>query len=243
MRLAILSDIHGNLFALDAVLAAIEAEGPFDALGVAGDLVEGGPHPRAVLERVRALGCPVVQGNNDYYLTVHDADSLRAAGKKERAIAGVAWARDQIGDAGVAYLAILPFSHVFPAPAGATGQEVLMLHANARDQETHINPDDAPEQVEHLLAGVAQHTVVFGHLHIPYVRHVNGRLLIDAASVGDPRDGDRRAAYAALQWDGERWEAAIRRVPYDLEATAAAYRASGMPDAEQRLAKWARASY
>src|SRR5437763_6837212 len=103
MRLAILSDTHGNLSALEAVLADMDAHGPFDAIGIAGDLCEWGPQPRAVLERVRALDCPVVQGNTDRNVTL-DEGVLRALGKSENAIAGLGWTRAQIGAEGVSYL-------------------------------------------------------------------------------------------------------------------------------------------
>ncbi len=239
MRLAILSDIHGNLTALQAVLADVAAHGPFDSVGVAGDLCEWGPQPRAVLERVRALNCPVVQGNTDRNVTIEDADELRALGKSERAIAGLAWTRGEIGPEGTAYLAGLPFAHTFPGPQG---QDVLMVHANARDQDTHLDPDMPPQRVAELLGDTSAAVVAFGHLHIPYLRPLEGRLLVDVSSAGYPRDGDRRAAYAILEWDGA-WQAAIRRVPYDLEAAAAAFRASGMPRPEKRIVEMYAARY
>jgi predicted phosphodiesterase len=239
MRLAILSDVHGNLTALEAVLADLDACGPFNALGVAGDLCEWGPYPREALERVRALGCPVVQGNTDRYLTMGDAEELRALGKSDKAIRDLAWTRDQLGAAGVAYLAALPFAHTF---AGPDGQDVLLVHANAIDQETHLAPDAAPEEVARLLGGTNASAVAFGHLHIPYTRSLDGRLLVDVASVGHPRDGDRRAAYAILEWGGA-WRATIHRVASDLEAAAAAFRASGMPRPERSIKEMYRASY
>jgi putative phosphoesterase len=238
MRLAILSDIHGNLVALEAVLADMEAHGPFDAIGIAGDLCEWGPQPRAVLKRVRALDCPVVQGNTDRNVTL-EAAALRALGKTEKAIEGLAWTRAQIEAEGVSYLAALPLAWTF---AGPQGQDVLMVHANARDQDTHLSPDASAEEVATLLAGTTAAVVAFGHLHIPYVRHVDGRLLVDVASVGFPRDGDTRAAYATLAWEGG-WQASIRRVPYDLAKAVAAFRASGMPGSARRIAALFRASY
>lgn len=239
MRLAILSDVHGNLTALQAVLADIADHGPFDGLGVAGDLCEWGPQPRAVLERVRALNCPVVQGNTDRNVTITDADHLRALGKSEKAIAGLAWTRGEVGPEGVAYLAGLPFAHTF---AGPQGQDVLMVHANPHDQDTHLNPDAPVGYVISLLGDTSASVVAFGHLHIPYVRPLDRWLLVDVSSAGYPRDGDRCAAYAILEWDGA-WRATIRRVPYDLEAAAAAFRASGMPRAEKRIADLYAASY
>ena len=238
MRLALLSDIHGNLVALEAVLADMDALGPFEAIGIAGDLCEWGPQPRAVLERVRALDCPVVQGNTDRNVTL-DKEALRALGKSENAIAGLAWTRAQIGAEGVSYLAALPFAWTF---AGPRGQDVLMVHANPRDQDTHLNPDASAEEVAALLDGTMSAVVAFGHLHIPYVRHVAGRLLVDVASVGFPRDGDTRAAYATLAWDNG-WQASIRRVPYDLDKTAAAFRASGIPGSARRIEALFRATY
>ncbi|MCA1599286.1 MAG: metallophosphatase family protein, partial [Chloroflexi bacterium] len=105
MRLAIMSDIHGNLAALEAVLADIAARGPCDALGVAGDLCEWGPQPHEVLARVRDLGCPVVQGNTDRNVTFADDEArLRALGKNDHSIKGLAWTCAQLGPAGVDYL-------------------------------------------------------------------------------------------------------------------------------------------
>lgn len=216
----------------------LHTRGPYDALGVLGDLCEWGPFPRAALDGVRALGCPVVQGNTDRYLALSDA-ALRALGKGEKAIRDLAWTRDQLGAADVAYLAALPFAHTF---AGPDGQDVLTVHANAIDQETHLAPDAAPEEVARLLGGTTAAVVAFGHLHIPYTRSLEGRLLVDVASVGHPRDGDRRAAYAVLEWDGA-WRATIHRVAYDLEAAAAAFRASGMPRPERSITEMDCASY
>jgi predicted phosphodiesterase len=231
MRLAILSDVHGNLVALKAVLADLEARGPFDVLGVAGDLCEWGPQPREVLRRVRALGCPVVQGNTDRNVTIADDAVLRAMGKGENAIAALAWTRAQIGAEGVAYLAALPFAHTY---AGPERQDVLMVHANAIDLDTPLYPDVPADQVARLLGDTTAAVVAFGHIHIPYMRVVAGRLLVNVASVGHPYDGDRSAAYAILVWEGA-WQATIHRVPYDLAATAAAFTVSGIPRPKKRI--------
>jgi len=215
--------------------------GPFDALGVAGDLCEWGPQPAAVLARVRDLGCPVVQGNTDRNVVTTDEARLRAIGKSDNSIKGLAWTRAQIGAASVDYLAGLPFAHTYHGPVG---QDVLMAHANPRDMDTHLDPDASEDEVRALLGDTNAAVVAFGHLHTPYVRRVAGRLLVDVSSVGYPRDGDRRAAYAILAWDRSNgWQATIERVPYDLEAAAAAFRASGMPRAEKRIAQLYRASY
>ncbi len=250
MRLAIMSDIHGNLPALEAVLADIAGRGPFDALGVAGDLCEWGPRPREALARVQGLGCPVVQGNTDRNVTITAEARLRALGKSANSIKGLDWTRARLGATGTAYLADLPFAHTYPGPTdaapGAARQDVLMVHANPRDMDTHLDPDAPPHEAESLLAGADAAVVAFGHLHTPYVRRVAGRLLVDVSSVGYPRDGDRRAAYAILECDDDGdggWRATIQRVPYDLEATAAAFRDSGIPHPEKRIRQLYHASY
>ncbi len=323
MRLALFSDIHGNLVALEAVLDDVAAWGPYDALGVAGDLCESGPDPRAVLARLRglsrALSVPVamVQGNNDRYLTVDDPRELRALGKGRKAIDGIAWTRAQLSADDIAFLAALPFAHTFsasplvpgsagvsPVPALDLGrasnvvsatrsqadssqilqrqsqdrgrwrwwnrwprhrqreqgqrqqaqdqekgdgqrQDLLMVHANTRDLETHIDPDASPAEVERLLTGMpaTATAVAFGHLHTPYVRRLDGRLLIDVASVGHPKDGDPRAAYAIAEFTDGAWQAVIHRVAYDVEKTVDAIRASGMPHPKKRIDDLRKASY
>src|SRR5262245_29677728 len=177
MRLAILSDIHGNVLALDAVLADLRAQGGADLVAIAGDLCLDGPRPREVLERVRALGCPVVQGNTDYSLGPPPEET--AAGD----LADLhACTRAQFDPDGVAYLRTLPFDHRVAGPAGAG--VVLIVHANPQNFNDHLRPLATEEQIAPLLEGVAPEitTVVFGHLHIPYVRQVGRLKLVDIAS-------------------------------------------------------------
>jgi diadenosine tetraphosphatase ApaH/serine/threonine PP2A family protein phosphatase len=95
--------------------------------------------------------------------------------------------------------------------------------------------------VARLLSPTTATVVAFGHVHTPYVRTLAGRLLVDVASVGYPCDGDRRAAYATLEWDGH-WRATIHRVPYDLDAVAAAFLASGIPRPKKRIKEMYRAT-
>src|SRR5579862_9776737 len=100
MRIAAFSDTHGNLVALEAVLADIERQDPFDAYLMAGDIVAGGPRPAETLARVRALACPVVLGNTDYYLFAPRADlDAASVSGKERAMH--AWAAARIGPEGM----------------------------------------------------------------------------------------------------------------------------------------------
>jgi predicted phosphodiesterase len=229
MRIAAFSDTHGNLLALEAVLEDIDRHGPFDHLLMAGDLVAGGPRPAETLARIRALQCPVVLGNTDYYLFA-DNTALDAAGLKSSERKMNAWAAARIGADGLAYLESLPLSYHLAGPDGG----VRMVHANPEDLEAHIGPDEDEATLKRRLARVREPVLVFGHLHIAYQRRLGGLLLVDVASAGFPRDGDRRAAWGELRHEGNGWEATLHRVPYDVEAVVADLLASGMPRAEKR---------
>jgi predicted phosphodiesterase len=229
MRVAAFSDTHGNREGLEAVLASIARQGPFDTLLMAGDLVAGGPWPAETLARIRALDCPVVLGNTDYYLFA-DSTSLDQAGLSPKERSMNAWTAAQIGPEGVEYLRALPRSYHLDGPDGG----ILMVHANPDNLEDHIAPDEEDAAIAHRLADVREPVLIFGHLHIAYQRRVAGKLLVDVASAGFPRDGDRRAAWGEIWHDGGAWQARIHRVPYDVEAVAAALRASEMPNAGKR---------
>lgn len=228
MRVAIISDIHGNQRALEAVLRDLKNQPLCDQIVIAGDLCLNGPRPREVLQLVQELHCPVLQGNVDLETVVQPPEK----GEKKRN--AVAWTREQIGAAGIAYLAGLPFSYRVSNPGG---RDLLIVHANPLNLEDALFPNSDDEELERLLGGLdaGVGALAFGHLHIAYVRAWRGLLLADVASCGAPRDEDRRAAYGILTWQIDRWEAEIRRVDYDLQAVIKQIRNSGMPNAEKRI--------
>lgn len=229
MRIALLSDIHGNAIALDAVLADMAQHGPFDQIVVAGDLAWSGPRPAEVVDRVQALGGPVIQGNTDAFFAQPE-DEIPAGKKEDRYLSHLAWMKTQLGPARVAYLATLPFSHrISPAP----GHDLLVVHANPVDMDRAITLRTPEQELDALLSGsVAARdwsVLAFGHIHIPFVRAWRGRLLVNVASVGLPMDGDPRAAYAVLTWDGRAWQAEHHRVFYSVPRVVFEMRNNGMP--------------
>ena len=226
MRIALLSDIHGNLTALEAVLADMQAQGPFDEVVVAGDLVWAGPWPAEVVDAVQALNAAVIQGNTDAFFRRESGEA--PPGKREdRFVAHLEWMQAKLGSERAAYLAGLPFSHtIVPAP----GQALLVVHANPHDQERAILLRMDQTQLDALLAETGDWAALaFGHVHVPFTLRWRERLLADIASTGLPMDGDRRAAYAILTWDGVSWQAEHRRVFYGLPLVTNQMRICGMP--------------
>jgi len=230
MRIVLFSDIHGNVVALEAVLADIRREAAPDALFVAGDLVLLGPRPAEALALLRSIdGARFVKGNTDQYLIDYGDDEE-----------GVAFARQRLSEDEIAFVRDLPFEQRLEA---APGHELLVVHANPRDLEGQIRPDSSDELLRPMLLGVAAEVVAFGHYHVPFTRQLDQWTLVDVASVGMPRDGDQRAVYAVLTWERGKWQIEHRRVAFDIEAVARDYAATGYPHAAQAAPRLLRARY
>jgi predicted phosphodiesterase len=229
MRIALLSDIHGNLIALEAVLADLARRGPFDEVVVAGDLVWAGPWPAEVVDRVRSLDCAVIQGNTDAFFCRSPENP--PPGKRENRFAEhLGWMLERLGPQRADYLADLPTAHrIRPACAG----ELLVVHANPYDLDRPILPNFSIAELDGLLTTDCVEpdwaALAFGHVHTPFRLQWRGRLLINVASAGLPMDGDPRAAYAVLTWDGSAWQGEHHRVYYDLPVVARQMTTGGMP--------------
>jgi predicted phosphodiesterase len=238
MRVAVMSDIHGFSLALETVLADIDGQGPFDEVVVAGDLCEVGPAPAEVLDLLRARECSVLQGNTDFDIVV--------AARHGEAEGEVAYAIAQIGPSGVDYLARLPFSRRITPPGGrSSDDELLVVHANPHNLTDKLDPELSDDELRDFIGDTRAAAIAFGHIHICYVRELDGTLLVDVSAVGNPKDGDLRCKYGILTWDEESrgWHAELRKLDYPLEATAAQILASPLPDPEKVLRKLIKASY
>jgi predicted phosphodiesterase len=231
MRTIILSDIHGNLAALEAVSAHLPAA---DRVIVAGDLCLEGPQPAEVLDRLVMLGWDLLTGNTDRDL-VEQPEGMK---RKKREI--IAWTRERLGPERLARLAVLPFSQCV---AEGDGLLALVVHANPLNLEDQLYPTLSEDELQPYLDATNAPVLAFGHLHIPYIRPVGGRLLVDVSSVGHPKDRDRRAAYTIFEWRGDERSVTQVRVPYDIDRTVEALRWSDMPHAEEEAEDLLRASY
>jgi predicted phosphodiesterase len=230
VRIVLFSDIHGNLVALEAVLADIRRHAAPDALFVAGDLVLFGPRPAEALALLRSLdGARFVKGNTDQYLIDYVEDEQE-----------VTFARRYLSEDAIVFVRDLPFEQRLEV---APGHELLVVHANPRDLEGQIRPDSSDEMLRPMLLGETAEVVAFGHYHVPFVRRLDDWTLVDVASVGMPRDGDQRAVYAVLNWEQGAWRIEHRRVAFDIQAVARDYAAVGFPGAEQAARRLLKASY
>ena len=236
MRIAVISDVHGNQVALEAVLQDLERQPGLSQIIFAGDLCLNGPRPREVLAIIQELGCPVIQGNVD--IDVVRSGQQKSAKKQEVAN----WTREQIGEDGILYLASLPFYHLV---VNAKGTDLLVVHANPLNQYEAIYTTTPDSKLEHLLGNLAPTigAVAFGHYHVAYHRRWRHLLLVDAGSCGLPRDVDARASYAILTWQDNIWQAEHHRVKYDINTTVKQLRQSGIPHVEKRIKVLTTAKY
>ena len=202
MRVAALYDVHGNLPALEAVLAEVERE-DVDEVVFGGDIASG-PFPVETLALVRSLDARWIQGNGD---------------RPHRDRLDAAWVWDQHSEEEIAWLEGLPEQLVLG--------DALFVHATPRSVEEIVTPATTDKRLAEILAGVEQSLVVGGHTHMQQDRRVEQWRFVNAGSVGMPYE-ERPGAYWAIVGG----EVELRRTDYDLAAAADAIRASGWPIAE-----------
>ncbi len=227
MRIAIIADIHGNLAALEAVLADVEALKP-DRLMVAGDVVDGGPDSAACWERVKALGCPVLRGNHERY--VFDYGTPRA---------DPAWASPQFAPLRVALaeLSTVQIAEMAALPtiwSEASAPGLLVVHASLRSDNDSIFPYTADAQIDPMFPGIGAdvRVVVRGHNHFCSQREWGTRRIVTTGSVGLAQDGNPAAQYVVLEQSSAAeetgsWSVRHRMVRYDVGATLRRFHESG----------------
>jgi predicted phosphodiesterase len=230
MRIAVLSDIHGNLLAFEAALAHARRQG-FDQLVIAGDIVVGSPDTAACWQLARSLGCPIVRGNHERY--VADLGSERAEPLwATPQFTPVQWAAGQLTDAERAAVGALPLALRLPeAP------DLVIVHASLRSDTDSLRahtPDAAlpelfPGELEPPMARRAEASslIVRGHNHIAATRLWGGRTIVTAGSVGMPLDGNTTAQYLLLERRPAGWQISHQAVPYDHDAAVERFYSSG----------------
>ncbi len=231
VRLAIVSDIHGNLLALEAVLKDIARQG-VDLILCGGDVALKGSRPAESVDLLHSRCAAFVKGNTDAYLT--GELPLRNYGNPQHwKYRLYAWTAAELGPARVAQMRTYGFSHRI---SGNGQGDLLLGHANPQDMEAAIEPHAPDSVVRGQTHGVDAAILAFGHLHIPYQKRVGNLLLVDVASVGNPRDRDPRPAYGLFTLGEAGWSVELRRVDYPLLEAANDFRRRGVPGGS-RLAR------
>ena len=223
-----ITDIHGNLPALEVSLAAIEEIG-VDEIYCGGDLVGYGPHPNEVCALIKERAIPTIYGNYDYaiardfhdcgcaYVTEHD----RELGQQS-----VDWTLLHTDKASKDFMRELPFDLHFPVG----DQDIHLVHGSPRKVNEYLFEDKPARLYERLARSEEAQVMVFGHTHKPWIHEYGGVLFVNCGSVGKPKDGDPRAAFAILEaQETGPLRASIERVPYDAEAVAREVVAVGLP--------------
>jgi putative phosphoesterase len=227
-RVAVITDIHGNLLALEESLEAAERV-EVDALYCGGDLVGYGPHPNEVCALIEQRGIPTIYGNYDFaigrdledcgcaYVTQHD----RELGQQS-----IAWTLAHTDQRAKDFMRGLPFDLRFELGE----QRVRLVHGSPRKVNEYLFEDKPARTFERIAALSDCDVLVFGHTHKSWIHEYGGVLFVNCGSVGKPKDGDPRAAFAVLELvKTGSVQASIERVPYDAEAVALEVAAAGLP--------------
>ena len=224
MTVAALYDVHGNLPALEAVLAELDA----DVILSGGDLVAG-PLPSACLELLREREALFIRGNGDRAVVAGGGDDDAWAEQ-------VRWATGQLTDEQLAFVGAWP--HPVSLDVEGLGP-VLFCHGSPRSDEEILTAITPPKRLDPILDGVREQVVVCGHTHVQFDRRVGDRRIVNAGSVGMPYQGEPGiACWAVLGPDVE-----LRQTRYDAAAAAEAIRASGYPGADEFVSEYVLASH
>jgi putative phosphoesterase len=218
MKLAIVSDVHGNLAALDAVLEDLDAVKP-DLVVHGGDLVFNGPHPAECIDRIRERGWPGVMGNTDEALWTLPATLSENSVRIFKVIAGAT--TSLLGAERVAWLKTLPLEW-------RDADRAAVVHAVPGDTWKIVPTDASDAELQEIYGPLGAALVVYGHIHRPYLRIVGDFTLANSGSVGMPFDGDRRASYLLID-DGR---PKIRRVGYNVRRYVTDLERSGYPTSQ-----------
>lgn len=244
MRIGLIADVHGNLTALETVLAHLERD-RIDQLVCLGDVAALGPQPGAVIARLRDLGCPCVLGNTDAWLIPAPPLAAEPA-TTVPVVALTRWCAEQLSPVDLDYVRALPLTAEIPLDAGHT---LLAFHASPRSLDGVIAATTPAGELAAMLTG--QEAVVFagGHTHVQLLRRCGQVRVVNPGSVGLPGVGpggpdlpvnDRVgwAEYAVIETSDRELTIAFRRVRLDVDRMIALAAASGMPHLDWWTARW-----
>lgn len=220
MRIAFISDIHGNLPALEAVLQDIQKCG-VDQIICLGDLANGGPFPAECVAAIQSLGLVTLQGNHELYVL----DQMPDVQVNDPSWRTVRWTRQQLSAEMLTYLDNLPLSHALPIG------DAVCFHASPLNQFWGFLPAHTDQEVAERMNELDNVTLFVGHTHCPLYRLWSNTWIINCGSVGMPLDGSPHAKYCIAACQGGRWQIEFRSVAYNVEQVMRAYDQRGLQQA------------
>lgn len=223
MLLAVLSDVHANLPALEAVLADARRYRP-DAYLFAGDLT-GGPHTLETIDHLRSLPGWLIRGNGDTYMLRLWRGDAPPEWRTYRQFAFMRWSVGRLREEDLAFLASLS-EEMSITPDGLG--PVRLVHGSPGQPADGIYPQEDEDQIAHVLAAIDEPTLICGHTHEQWQAEVAGRLVLNPGAVCAPCDGAIGAQYALLEQRGGRWRAELKKVDYDIAALRRAFHTTGL---------------
>ncbi len=210
--IAIISDIHGNLPALKAVLKDMQ---DVELIICAGDLVGYNPYPNEVIQEVKMRKIVCIRGNHDRAVIYDDYSYMN-----EYAAIAAIWTRKNLSKANTEYLLSLKDNIEFDYH----GKMIAVHHGAPFDEDFYIFPEDATED---LLNYDNSDILILGHTHVPFIKNFGQRYIVNPGSVGQPRDGDPRASYITADVDNLKFT--LRRVKYDIDEVVNRIREENLP--------------
>jgi putative phosphoesterase len=227
MKVAILSDIHANITALEAVLDDLKQQ-EVEALYCLGDLVGYAAFPNEVIDRIRRDGTPTIMGNYDDGVGF-DRDECGCAYRdpEEQRLGDLSlrWTQRTVTSDRKEFLRSLQPEIRF----AADGKRFRLVHGSPRRMNEYLFEDRPISSFQRLAATSETDVLIFGHTHKPYTKRVDSVLFVNAGSIGKPKDGDARACYVVMNTSGD-VDVEFRRIVYDVETAANAIRESSLPD-------------
>ena len=242
MRVALISDMHGNAVALRTVLEDVRRE-DVDLIVSLGDVAQGGPQPRECVDILRGLGCPCVYGNSDDFLITLDlgAEPVEDDERRERLLDTARWSQEQLGADGLEFLGgFEPTVEI-----DVDGTKLVCCHATPQSNEDVILPDTPREDAERMIGNPAAQVVAAGHVHLQWLRRFSNLLWFCVGSVGlvyehkEPIDDVPFLPWCEFALFSEAG-VDFRRIPFDVDELLAAARANDFPDVERYAATWQR---
>lgn len=245
MKIALFSDIHANINALNPVLDDIYSRRP-DAVYCLGDLVGYAPYPNEVVEKIRSKGIPVIAGNYDQGVGLKSDDcgcAYKTEEDEARGVKSIKYTNKIISDENRSYLRSLPAHLRVEFGVNTDPYHLLLVHGSPRKINEYLFEDRTDKSMIRMMEKADAHILAFGHTHKPYHKVLEDsdgdiRHAINIGSVGKPKDGDPRSCYVMLEWnvdlkltDPQALSVEFIRVDYDVEKAAKAVEESPLPDA------------